>query len=257
MQRLDGQAIPIELMLSPVTTSAEQGYLLGIARDITERKNAERALRAALRRSESLVQELYHRTKNNMQVVIAMLRLQSATCDDSQLQRAFHNAENRIRAMSLVHDTLYRSDDLSIIRLDNYIRDLVDGVAAGYPTCRDRIAINFNLEPVTALIDIAMPCGLLVNELLANALMHAFPNGRSGCISIGLRHHDDHEIVITFADDGVGMPKDWDPEGNGTFGVQAVSAIATEQLQGTLTRLETPGTGFELRFRDDLYWERV
>jgi two-component sensor histidine kinase/HAMP domain-containing protein len=251
----------IDLMTSMSSVAAvavQNASLYGeVERELAERRRAEARLRSALQQTELLIRELYHRTKNNMQVIISMLMLQADFTDDPQVRKTFRETQNRIQSMALVHEKLYQSQNLSSIRLDEYIRSLADLLMTSYKIGPNRIELVFDLEEIATLIDIAMPCGLILNELLANALEHAFPGDRRGQIQIGLHRTGSNEVTLEVADDGVGVPIGFDFRQTGTFGLQAVVLIAEHQLQGKLFFEDESGVNFRLCFKDDLYRERV
>ena len=221
--------------------------ILGSTIDIDERKQIEEQVRAALNEKEALLRELYHRTKNNMQVISAMLSLQAARLPDPAAQEAFRDMEQRIRAMALVHQKLYRSQNLSSIEMSSYVRELVDLLLTSYPVQPGQIQINLAVEKMTLLIDIAIPCGLILNELLSNALKHAFPAGRSGEITICCRC-DNGRINLQVSDNGVGLPADFDIRFSDTLGLQTVLSIAEHQLGGHLHYSGRPGAQFTVEF---------
>lgn len=256
--RKDGAVIWTEQRNTPVNNEAGRLIALeGIARDITERKQAEVALQASLQQKTQLIQELYHRTKNNMQVVMSMLMLQAGYTDNKKVQGLLQESASRIQSMALVHEKLYQSQDLSSINLAEYIDDLAQLLSQTYQVTSNRITVVAETEPVRALIDIAVPCGLILNELLANALEHAFPDGRAGEIRIGLRRLGPGELMLEVADNGVGLPAGFDVRQAGAFGLQTIVAIVEYQLQGTVAFESKAGVTWRIRFRDDLYRERV
>jgi two-component sensor histidine kinase len=229
----------------------EEGLIFAVARDVTDSKRMEEQLRASLQEKEQLLRELYHRTKNNMQVISSMLALQATFSDDQQVHKAFQEAQNRIRSMNLVHEKLYQSQNLSNVNLDEYVGDLVQLLAAAYQATPARIALRLDTERVSTLIDTAVPCGLILNELISNALEHAFPGGRAGEIRVGLHRTDQAEIILEVSDNG------FDFRNSGTFGLRMVIAIAEYQLQGQVTFAAGEGVTWHVRFRDSLYRARV
>lgn len=225
--------------------------------DVSDRKRAENDLKNALDEKTSLLQELYHRTKNNMQVIISLLDMQSASIEDPKLTGIVKDTQNRIRSMALVHDRLYQSRNLSRINLSAYIRDLVIWLEEDYHDS-ERVDIVWSLEDVWTLIDTAIPCGLIIEELVSNALKHAFPNGRRGTLEIGVeRISETGEVRLRVADDGVGVPKGVDIESRGKVGLQVVAALGRTQLEGDVSVATEAGVEWTIRFDDGRYTQRV
>jgi two-component sensor histidine kinase len=234
--------------------------LFGIIRDITEEKEAAEGLKRALAEKETLIKELYHRTKNNMQVIISLMGIEvTRSADDPKVREVFNEVQRRIDAMALVHEMLCQSNDLSRIDLQQFIPTLVKLLISSLGDHEGRIAFVYDVERVDLLIDMAVPCGIILNELVTNALIHAFPGDRSGTISFKLRREDDGTIVIEVRDDGVGVPEPFDGgERNSSLGLSLVSSIGKFQLRGSVD-FETGKGGFAciLRFNDRLYEARV
>jgi PAS domain S-box-containing protein len=225
--------------------------------DFTKRKHIEEQLKSSLQEKEVLLRELHHRTKNNMYVISAMLALQAGSIKDQQTQKIFRDVQNRIQAMALTHQKLYQSKNLSSIDLAEYIRDLSRWLMQSYKVGANQITLNFDLEPTAILIDTAVPCGLVINELMANALEHAFPDHRPGEITIKLNRNDGKEITLEVKDSGVGLPVDFDISSPSTFGLQMVKNIIEHQLQGRFTIKPANGVNWQINFFDNLYDERV
>jgi len=241
------------LSTSGIPILDKTGNLLGYRGadiDITERKKAEEAIQASLQEKEVLLKEIHHRTKNNFQVVCSLLKLQSNRLKDPQLLQAFQDTGNRIRSMALVHEKLYQSKDLSHIDLKDYIKDLASFLLATYKTRSAKISLHLDLHSVIVNIETAMPCGLIINELLSNALKYAFPEGRGGQISIYLQSTDDHDIELKVADDGVGLPPEIDVWNTASLGFTIIAGIATQQLKGKLEVRRDQGTEFRFLFRE-------
>lgn len=228
-------------------------------RNITERKQAEEKLKASLAEKEILLRELYHRTKNTMQVIRSMLMLQATRMpENEQVQQLVHDTEHRILAMALVHEQLYQSQDLSHLNLRDYLEELSRQIMRSDALAAQRISLTFNIEPVAVLLDTAIPCGLLLNELLSNALKHAFPAERSGTITIALFRNNDRFLELHVADNGVGAPPDFDFSQQGNLGLQLIMALAEGQLHGTIHfTSEQGGVACQVAFPDTFYAPRV
>ncbi len=256
LRRLDGSIFDAELAVIRVMYSGKPA-ILTMFNDITERKYASDQLKQTLAEKEALLRELYHRTKNNMSVINSLLDLQSMFVQDERLKSAFAASRGRIRAMSLVHEKLYSSSDLSRLNLKEYVQDLVDLLRQIYVRVPGRLSMQTELEDVYVLIDTAIPCGLVLNELLTNALKHAFPGGRSGVIRVTLQRMDSGEIYLAVSDDGVGMPPGFAPRQDGQMGMQMIFALAESQLRARVSFCTTPGVACQLVFEDNLYFARV
>jgi PAS domain S-box-containing protein len=222
-----------------------------------ERDRAKIALEASLQEKIELIRELYHRTKNNMQVIISMLRIQAELTDNDQVKTTLWDTTNRIQSMALVHEKLYQSQKLSHINLDEYIRDLAQLLLSSYHVAANKIDITFDLERMPALVDTAVPCGLVLNEFVSNALKHAFPGERSGEIRITLQRVNEKDVSLVVADNGIGVPQDFDFSTNQTFGMQIIAAIVEHQLQGKISFKSENGLTCQALFPDDQYRERV
>ena len=225
--------------------------------DITERRWAEEQIKTSLKEKEALIRELYHRTKNNMQVICAMLELQADYTQNEQVTQVFEEMGNRIRSMALVHQMLYQSQNLSSINLQAYISELADLLISSYSLSPRQVSLKLDLENVSILIDMAVPCGLILNELISNALKHAFPDDRPGEITIGLHQSSANIIELRVADNGVGVPAGFDFRKHGKMGLQSVFAIGEYQLQGEVKFEVNNGLVCFLRFSNTLYQARV
>jgi PAS domain S-box-containing protein len=243
VRRGDGVEFPAEVNLSLVR-DPEGGplFVQSIVRDISERKKAEDAMRTALREKEVLLREIHHRVKNNMQVIISLLRLQSRSIEDPARLEIFKTTQDRIRSMALVHEKLYQSRDLAGIDFKGYIQSLVAHLIYSAGPAAARIKIELELDDVELNINKAVPCGLILNELLTNAIKYAFPEGRPGTIRIRLAAPRDGRVQLTVADDGVGLPVAVDPNNPETLGLQIVSDLA-RQIDAEI-RIERNGGTF-------------
>ncbi len=230
---------------------------LTIASDITARKIAEEKIQSSLREKELLLKEVHHRVKNNMQIISSLLRLQSAGGDDGAKAELVRESQSRIRAMSLIHEKLYRSADISRIDMGDYLASLVDGLTTTYGVAPGRVKTRVEVDQVTLNIDTAVLCGLIVNELVTNSLKHAFPGTRAGEVRVALARLETeagdglHEVVVQ--DDGVGLPANVIPEEARSLGLQLVAMLARHQLQGEIDVSREGGTRFSVRFHELRY----
>jgi PAS domain S-box-containing protein len=227
-----------------------------IIRDISERKNAEERIRASLAEKEILLKELYHRTKNNMQLISSMMALQAASETDSHVLEILRDMEDRIQAMSLVHSKLYQSPDLSNIDLGEYVGELGKLLCESYESLGGRVEILVETEPIPLPLDSALPCGIVLNELVANAFKHAFPAGRTGKVRIGVRKIDERLVELRVSDDGVGLPREGVGKQTGKLGLEAVMGIVEMQLRGTIAFGPPPGFDCRIAFRQDIHSTR-
>ncbi|ACF12616.1 signal transduction histidine kinase [Chloroherpeton thalassium ATCC 35110] len=254
-QRKDGSRFWAEVIMRRLHNEngeALSGFI-GITRDITHRKQAEEKLKASLKEKELLLRELYHRTKNNMQVISSLLALQTRHFQDPDIKAVFQDTENRIRTMALVHQKLYQSESLTNIDLQEYIEDLVALLAASYEVSANRILVSLNTEKVIVAIDFAIPCGLVLNELISNAFKHAFPGERQGRIRIGLRKKDEGTTELYVSDNGIGLPKMLDIRKTKSLGLKTIFTIVEQQLHGLVDFSTQSGVTCRCIFSNTLY----
>ena len=224
---------------------------------MTESKIAEQTIRASLKEKEVLLRELYHRTKNNMQVISSLIGLKSASIKDTEMINILHEMRNRIQTIALVHQKLYQSQNLSRVDLEEYITDLVHLLANSYLAEISNVTFTLNLENVNVLIDTAVPIGLIINELISNSFKHAFPGNRAGNICVQLRKLEQETIELIISDNGVGVPDGFDFMSNNTLGMQLFNTIAVDQLMGDIKIDSDHGLKFTIHFKDTSYEERV
>lgn len=226
------------------TRDAEGRPLLmsGTHTDVTEAKIAERALRAALEEKTVLMKEIHHRVKNNLAVLSSLLGLQADHTFVPEAAAVFRVMQDRIQSMGLLHETLYQSDNLARIGLPDYLKSLCARLWDAVGPETRRIELERQIDDVSLPLVQAVPCGLIVNELITNALKHAFPGGRDGRIRLTAKTGADREMLLTVADDGVGLPPALAPHRADTLGLQLVD-ILTRQLRGRLDVATGTGTG--------------
>jgi PAS domain S-box-containing protein len=247
-RRKDGTLVDVSITLSPVLDRS--GRIVGastIARDITNANLTRERLQSSLAEKELLVREIHHRVKNNLQVIASLLRLESRSVTDARALRSFEDSLQRVRAMALLHERLYRSSDLGSVDLGDYFHELAVTLVRTNAVDRSRVQLTFACEPVSISMDYAVPCGLIANELVGNALKHAFPGDRRGAITVALKRSADGSLLFSVADNGIGLPDTLDIRNTESFGLQLVMLLV-DQVQGALRIDRTSGTRFELAF---------
>lgn len=223
----------------------------GIAHDVTDRKQYENLIKASLKEKEILLREIHHRVKNNMQIVSSLLELQSARIKDEAYADMFKESHNRIKAMAVVHNKLYKSRDIANIDFDEYAKDIVHGLIKSYGFNENRIRLSIETSGVTLGLDMAIPCGLIINELATNSLKYAFPEDRKGEIKIELKPISEGEIQLRVGDDGVGMPEGMNFRNTDTMGLKIVTVLVEKQLNGNIKLDTGKGTVFQMLFTKD------
>jgi PAS domain S-box-containing protein len=213
------------------------------------RKRTEAQIKAQLLEKDVLLKEVHHRVKNNMQVISSLLNLQSRRVKDPAVNEMFKESQRRIRSMALIHERLYRSSDLSRIEFSQYLRDLATHLFHSYQVDAARVQLKVEAQEVHLNINTAIPCGLIVNELISNTLKHGFPEGRKGRLEIGLSAVPEDGYAIRVEDDGVGFPEELDFRKTNTLGMQIVNTLV-EQIGGRLELRRGPGTIFRLEFNE-------
>ncbi|MDZ7312100.1 MAG: ATP-binding protein [candidate division KSB1 bacterium] len=225
--------------------------VIGIAFDITERKSTEDKIKVSLKEKDLLLKEIHHRVKNNLQVIASLLNLQAGYIKDESAHEIFRESQNRIKAMALIHEKLYHSQDLTSIDFASYIRNLAVHLFRSYKINAHAVNLQIEVDPIVLDIDTAIPCGLIVNELVSNSLKHAFLppwQGKTGEIRIAMHQHEGKRLALIVSDTGVGFPKDLDFRNTASLGLQLVNTL-TEQLEGTIALDTNGGTTFKIMFR--------
>jgi two-component sensor histidine kinase len=220
--------------------------------DITERKLADERIRASLREKEVLLKEIHHRVKNNLQIISSLLNLQSKYIKDVSAIEMFKESRNRIRSMTLIHEKLYRSKDLAHIDLPEYIQNLSSNLFRSYNS--GSVTLKTQIDDILLGIDTAIPCGLIINELVSNSLKHAFPEHR-GEITVSLLWNDPNYTLMV-KDTGKGFPADVDFRNTESLGLQLVCTL-TEQLSGEIVLDRSNGTAWSITFQELKYKERA
>ena len=246
MQRKDDSQFWAEWITEPVFE--DTGKLRGTAkviRDETERQHADKAVRTSLAEKEELLKEVHHRVKNNLQVITSLLNLQAGTTQDTNALVLFEEARNRVQSIATIHELLYRSVSFASISLRTYATQLLPGLIEFYGM-QKRVNAHILGDGESIELERAVPFGLLLNELVSNALKHAFPEERTGVITINIGQRNE-DIVLRVSDDGVGLPAAFDPEQSSSLGLKLVKVLM-RQLRGTLQVLPSNGATFEAQF---------
>jgi len=242
IKRIDGE-VRIILTQSEVLRDYKGNIyrIVGSSKDVTEIRKAELE-------KETLLKELYHRSKNNMQVISSILSLKAGALNDTETAPVLHDMRNRIQAIALVHQKLYQSKNLSSVDLGDYIKDLIDLIMKSYDITPDKVAVECELKHIDAIIDTAIPCGLMLSELITNSIKHAFPGDRKGKISVKLDQKENEKIELIVADDGVGFNEEDISEKD--LGLQLFRIIA-EQLEAEVEIETANGVKASLSFENN------
>lgn len=215
---------------------------------VSERVTAE--LRASEERKEALLREVHHRVKNNLAVICSLFYLQSTHAKDPETAHIFFDMENRVHSMALVHESLYGSDNLARIDFAEYARSLAEDILAAHGSPNAPVRLKTDLESVRMSVDLALPCGLILNELVSNAFKHGFPDGE-GEIQLTLQKEPEGICTLTVRDTGVGIPSDLDVNKTKSLGLKLVRLL-TRQIHGSFELVRSdPGTSASLKFKVD------
>jgi PAS domain S-box-containing protein len=238
----------VESMVNPLfdVVTGEYKGMIAVTRDIQERKTKELEIMQGTKQKEVLLKEIHHRVKNNFAILVSLINMQMNQVKDRELQKSLTNLQLRIRSMALVHEMLYRSDDFEKISFPDYLRSMASVISGTF----GRRDIDLTIEAEDAVIDIdaSIPLGLIVNELLSNAFIHAFPEGRSGKIFMGFNLTDEpSQYQLIIKDDGVGLPETFSMDHVDTMGLQIVQLL-TRQIEGTLVFENSIGSSFSITF---------
>ena len=268
----DNRIIIYRQLIPELNELEEVETVLVTSRDITRQKEAELALKQAhheleekvqartmelattnaqlkssLEEKEVLLKEIHHRVKNNLQVISSLFSLQANYTADPQVLEVLQDSQHRVRSMALIHEKLYRSENLARIDFSDYINDLASTLFRTYNAAQKQITLHLNASRLILELEQAIPCGLIVNELISNALKHAFPDGQPGQIQIGLCADEPDCITLIVEDDGVGLPADFDFYQTDSLGLTLVTSL-TAQLDGSIDLTQSRGTKFAINF---------
>lgn len=240
----------VHIITQPIELSGLTVFY-AIWQDITEQKRTDERARQSLREKETLLRELYHRTKNNMQIITSFMNLQAMEIDDEKTKRILEDTKNRIRSMALVHEKLYKAKNLSQVSLSDYIEDLAQALLKSHNAVEKHISLHTDVEDIPVSIDTITPLGLVINELMTNALKHAFPGNRKGDITIKAALLEDESLELTFSDNGIGIPKNINLNTTESLGLTIVRMLVVSQLKGNLEIENRNGATFIVTIKDN------
>lgn len=263
VRRANGAGVGAYLVKPPNPRELERTIAVAIARfadmqqlrrlnaelreEIAVRKRVEYQLNQALREKDVLLKEVHHRVKNNLQVITSLLYLQSQEVEHEDIRKFLQVSRDRIRSMAIVHEELYQAKDLANIEFSHYIRSLALYLYHAYAVNPDVIALRIDAQKIVLPVDKAIPCGLVLNEVISNALKYAFPDGRSGDIQIAFYEEHDRKW-LRIRDNGIGLPTQVNVEHPTSLGLNLVTDLVRKQLQGTIAVDRTQGTTVTISF---------
>ncbi len=242
------KALILKLSVLPENEDTLSRVLLTII-DITVRKRAEERVAASLAEKELLLKEIHHRVKNNMQIISSLLHLQSSRIVDTEAALVLRESEHRVKSMAMIHEALYRSDDLARIDFEKYIHDLTRNILLSFGSSLNNVSLNVNIKEKYLDIAIAIPCALIINELVSNSVKHAFPDDRPGEITISFIAVSEDIMELSVSDNGIGVPDDFDLKESESLGLKLVTRLAERQLNGALSLELTDKTKYMIRFK--------
>ncbi len=243
----DGTEFPFEISIATWGLT-ENKFTTSIIRDVTERQRDEKKLQKSLNEKDMLLKEIHHRVKNNLMIISSLLNLQSRYIKDEESKNIFKESQNRARSMALIHEKLYQSTDLKRINFGEYINTLSYDLYDTYVLDKTLISLNVDVGDIMLDIDISIPLGLIVNELVTNCLKHAFIVDKSGEINIKFQVLED-KYQLEVKDDGIGFPRDIDYKNTDSLGLRLVTSL-TEQIDGTIELNSISGTSFNIIFQE-------
>lgn len=241
----------METIAATVGAAIQNAQLYGaMQQEVVTRQRAEEEIKLSLREKEVLLKEIHHRVKNNLQIITSLLNLQSAQFKDPEASAMFRESQSRVRSMALIHEKLYQSKDLARVDFDAYVRDLMVYLFRSYASNPDQIRTTIEMRGMFLAIDTAIPCGLIISELVTNTLKYAFPDGKRGELYLGLGPIESGDLRLQVRDNGVGFKEDFDWRESDSLGLQLVSTL-TSQLHGTIEVNGQGGTSFVITFQDE------
>ena len=234
--------------------AASISYIISLALEASKRDIAQKQIINSLEEKNVLLREIHHRVKNNMQIISSLLSLQSSTIKNPEMRDIFMESQNRVKSMSMIHEQLYQTDDIAKIDFKIYVNGLIKSLFQIYSFGLKRIEWNVNIEDVKLDIETAIPCGLIINELVSNSLKHAFKEAHDGKITVNMRKNK-NLITMEVSDNGIGLPANFEVEKASTLGLKLVTTLV-DQLEGNMVIDRSKGTSFKITFKEINYKKR-
>jgi two-component sensor histidine kinase len=251
----DGTPIPILVYSNAIRQDNKVVGYRGVFVDLTDIKNIENNLIASLKEKDILLREIHHRVKNNMQIISSLLNLQTKYVDDQEAINVLKESQNRVKSMAIIHEKLYQSKNLTKINFVDYIQSLVLNLFYSYNIQEDQIKPILEIENIHLNMETAVPCGLIISELISNSLKYAFPNEMKGEIIVSLKSDKDN-YQLCISDNGIGLPESIGFDDLETLGLLLVN-ILTEQIDGKIAIRRDQGTQYKITFKEQKYKERL
>ena len=251
---INGESKILELTITSVCLN-DDNIVFGVGNDITDRKKAEAKILHSLNEKELLLREIHHRVKNNLEIISTLLTLQASQSKKNDINDLYRESQNRIQSIALIHENLYYSDDLAHINFEAYIKGLITDLFDSYGINSSKIKLNINIEEVTLGIETAIPCGLIINELVSNSLKHGFNDIETGLIKIELKKVDSINFALTIQDTGSPFPNNLDVFSTDSLGLELIKNLV-DQLDADLI-FDKKDKEFKINFKELEYKERI
>jgi PAS domain S-box-containing protein len=243
----DGARLEVNILAYPVSLENERYGAFHVYTDISRRKRSEEHIISSLLEKEILLKEIHHRVKNNLQVISSLLYVRSKFIKDPQTTNIFLECQNQVKSIALIHEKLYHTSSLSRIDFDKYLKTLIPHLYKTFGVKPDKVALTVKAHNIFLSADTAIPCGLIINELVTNSLKYAFPAYKKGIIFIELIYHNDNKLTLIVKDNGIGLPKNININSANTLGLQLVTTLV-KQLDGTIEVNTSAGTEYRITF---------
>ncbi|GAF83048.1 unnamed protein product, partial [marine sediment metagenome] len=245
----DGTRIPFEYKLVLIKDAEGKPCICVVGRDLREQKQAEEKIKASLKEKEVLLQEVHHRVKNNMQLISSLFSLQSGHIKDRRALEILESSQNRVRSMALIHERFYQSKDMARVDFAEYAQGLTTHLFSSYGINTNVIKPHIDIKDVSLDINTAIPCSLIINELVSNSLKHAFPKNKKGEIKIAMHPLNKNKVELVVSDTGIGLPREMDFRKTDSLGLHLVNLLAEDQLHGNIKLDREKGTSFHIKFK--------